>query len=108
MDMMTPNTLKSLLSASVFISDEERDQNRYQKQRIKQEINEREKREKQQKMEDKKKNTCQLSAECNEFIPGATLSVKRQLSVINEDDEDEQDLFDIDNDNFNCFEAQES
>ena len=99
---MTPNTLKSLLSASVFISDEERQRNKYQKQIIKQEINEREMREKQEK-KDKNKNMnknmikCQLSAECNEFIPGVTLSVKRQLSVINEDDEDEyqQDLFEI-------------
>mmetsp|Transcript_65798 Transcript_65798/g.59077 ORF Transcript_65798/g.59077 Transcript_65798/m.59077 type:complete len:237 (-) Transcript_65798:87-797(-) len=94
MDMMTPNTLKSLLSASTYIPDQEREKNIEQKQLIKQEI----------KQKQERSSKSQLSAACNEFIPGVTV-IKRQLSVINEDDE--EDLFN--DDNFDYFEqAQES
>ena len=101
---MTPNTLSSLLAASNYIPDEERQRAKEQKQMIKQEICMREKREREEK-EKIASSKCSLSAESNEFIPGLTSNfIKRQLSVINEDDE--EDLFQ--DDNFDYFETQQS
>ena len=116
---MTPNSLSSLLSASVFIPDD--DEEREKNKTIKEEIlkKEKPKQDKDKDEDEDKKKKCQLSADCNEFIPGLTTNVKfipftkRQLSVIDEDDEEEeeQDQFDNDKDddfNLNCFEVQES
>ena len=86
MDNWTPNSLSSLLSASVWIPDngeKERDKT------IKQEISRRE------KQIEKDNQKCQLSAKANEFvpvlIPHDSPCMRKPLSLIIEDDGEEQD-----------------
>ena len=84
---MTPNTIKSLLSASEYNPDSEEKESMNKSQ---QQQTEKDKNEKNEKNEKNKKS--KLKPECAEFIPSKFLFKRgRQLSAIEEDQNEDED-----------------